>query len=133
MRWWLAAALSWTLLILAVCWFPMEMFPSGIGEEHPEAFPHFDKVVHAGIFAVFGLLWLRALPGKARYLVVVAAGAALALVTEYGQSLPIIGRDGDVVDGLFDVLGVLSAYPLSMLLFRRQRDEEPVASIATSR
>lgn len=132
MRLWLAAALFWTLLIMAVCWVPIGMFPTGGGGEHPRAFPHLDKVVHAGIFAIFGLLWLRALPGKARFLVVAAAGLALAVVTEYGQSLPIVGRDGDVADGVCDVIGVVLAYPLFLLFFRRTRDERPLPSIATS-
>jgi VanZ family protein len=129
MRWWFAAAVFWTLLIMAVCWLPIPMFPTGIGGEHPKSFPHFDKVVHASIFAVFGLLWLRVIPGNRRFLVVMVAGAALAVITEYGQSLPIIGRDGDVADGLADVCGVFLAYPLSMLLFRRVREEPPVASM----
>lgn len=132
MRWWLAAAVFWTLLIMAVCWLPMPMFPMGTGGEHPKRFPHLDKVVHAGIFAVFGLLWLRVIPGKHRFLVVVAAGAALAAITEFGQNLPIIGRDGEVADGLFDVLGVFLAYPLAMLFFRRLRDEEPLSAVANA-
>lgn len=129
MRWWLTAAVFWTLLIMVVCWLPMPMFPIGTGGEHPKRFPHLDKAVHAGIFVVFGLLWLRVIPGPRRFLVVVAAGAALAAVTEFGQNLPIIGRDGELTDGLFDVLGVFLAYPLATFLFRRVRDEQPVVSI----
>ena len=131
MRLWLAAALFWTLIIMAVCWIPITVLQNGIGDEHPKAFPHFDKVVHAGIFAVFGLLWLRTVPGKARYLVVLAAGAVLAVITEYGQSLPIIGRDGDVADGVCDVLGVVLACPVFMLFFRRVRAERPEASMTS--
>jgi VanZ family protein len=128
MRMWLAAALFWTLVIMAVCWLPLPMFPIGTGGEHPKRFPHLDKVVHAGIFAVFGLLWLRVIPGKHRFLVVVAAGAALALITEYGQSLPIVGRDGELADGLADVLGVFLAYPLAALVFGRERSAKAVAT-----
>lgn len=129
MRLWLAAALFWTFLIMAVCWLPLPMFPMGTGGEHPRAFPHLDKVVHASIFAVFGLLWLGAIPGRHRFLVVMAAGMALAVITEFGQSLPIVGRDGDVSDGVCDVIGVFLAYPLALMLFRRVRDEQPVASV----
>ncbi len=131
MRLRLAAAMCWTLLILAMCWVPVGMLSIGGGGEHPKAFPNLDKVVHAGVFAVFGLLWLRAIPGNARFFVVLAAGLALAVVTEYGQSLPIIGRDGDVVDGVSDVVGVVLAYPLFLWFSRRARDARPVAAVAT--
>ena len=74
MRWWLAAAVFWTLAIMAVCWLPLAMFTGGDGGEHPRLIPHFDKIVHAGIFAVFGILWLHVIPGKWRFPVVVLAG-----------------------------------------------------------
>lgn len=132
MRLWLAAALFWTFLILVMCWIPMGFLFIGGGGEHPKAFRHLDKVVHAGVFVVFGLLWLRVIPGNARFFVVLAAGLTLAAATEYGQSLPIVGRDGDVVDGLSDMAGVVLAYPLFLLLSRRARDEKPVAAVVTS-
>ena len=129
MRWWLAAAVFWSLAIMAVCWLPLPMFTGGDGGEHPRLIPHFDKIVHAGIFAVFGVLWLRVIPGKWRFPVVVLAGAALAAVTEVGQSLPIVGRDGDWADGLADVAGALISYPLATILSRRAEVEveKPVA------
>jgi hypothetical protein len=126
MRWWLAAAVFWTLAIMAVCWLPLPMFPGGGGGEHPRLIPHFDKIVHASIFAVFGVLWLRVIPGKWRFPVVVLAGAALAAVTEAGQNLPIVGRDGEWADGLADIAGVLISYPLATFLSRRNAVEKPV-------
>lgn len=131
MRSWLAAVF-WTLLILAVCWLPLPMFPLGDGGEHPKRFPHLDKVFHAGIFAVFALLWLRASSARIRFVAVVLAGIALAAITEYGQSLPIVGRDGDVADGMSDVLGVLLACPLALHLSRRGGVEPPVAAAASN-
>jgi VanZ family protein len=127
MRWWLAAAVFWTLAIMAACWLPLPMFPGGSGGERASRIPHIDKVVHASIFAVFGVLWLRAISGRWRFLVVILAGAALAAVTELAQNLPIVGRDGELGDGLCDVVGVLISYPLAAFLFRRLEVEEPVA------
>jgi VanZ family protein len=124
--------MCWTFLIMAICWLPIGMLTPGGGGEHPRAFPHLDKVVHAGVFTVFGVLWLLSIPGKSRFLVVLAAGAALAGATEYGQSLPIIGRDADVADGVADVVGVALAFPVFLVLLRRGCVERPVAAIATS-
>jgi VanZ family protein len=129
MRSWLAAAVFWTLLIMALCWLPIPMLTWGgdVGE-HTKRFPHLDKVIHVGIFAVFGVLWMRALSVDRRFLIVLAAGVALAVITEVGQNLPIVGRDGELADGVFDVLGVLLAYPLALFIFRAQPAEPPLAT-----
>jgi len=127
MRWWLAAAVFWTLLIMAACWLTLPIFGGGGGDESGARIPHFDKIIHASMFAVFGVLWLRVIPGKWRFLAVVLAGTAFAAVTEVVQNLPIIARDGEWADGLADVAGVLIAFPLTTLLFRREQVEKPVA------
>ncbi len=102
----------------------------GGGDEHSRSLPHVDKVVHASIFAVFGLLWLRVIPGRKRYILVALGGVALALITEVVQSLPIVGRDGELADGLFDTLGVLLAYPVDYYFFRGRDEPEVLVGAA---
>lgn len=74
---------------------------------------HFDKVIHLGIFGVFALLWLRALPHLSqRFLRIGVAGAALAAITEIVQNLPIVHRDGELSDWVADMIGLLLAMTL---------------------
>jgi hypothetical protein len=60
------------------------------------------------MFLVFAVLWLEATRGKpGRAAWVAAAGIAFAVVTELGQTIPVLKRDGEIADGLADSAGVL--------------------------
>ena len=103
------AAILWVFVILLLCWTPRIWIEAPQG---PRFFlleiPHLDKIVHLGIFTVFALLWMHALPGGHKsILFVVAFGLGLAVVTEIVQNVPIINRQGDFVDGTVDLLGAL--------------------------
>jgi hypothetical protein len=120
MRLRLLSALLWTLVILVLCWTPDVMLPV---VEGPDTYLfrviHIDKFVHAGLFAVFSVLWLRALPvGNRRFLWVALAGAALAALTEIVQNVPIIHREGEVSDAVADFVGVLLGFPIFLCLER---------------
>jgi len=107
-------AWSWTASILALCWFPRSLMPVKEAGPGPIGIPHLDKVVHFGLFAVFALLWARATGHQLRR--VFLAGCGLAILTELGQMVPVVGRDAGLDDGLADVVGVaagLGAYLLS--------------------
>ena len=119
---WLAVA--WTLIVFGICWTPRTMMP--VAEDLPKPFllQHLDKVVHFGAFAVFGLAWIAAAPGRAGR--VTAAGVAAAVLSELGQATPLVNRDAEWGDGLADVLGVFAGQdnpefvgsPLSEAQFR---------------
>ena len=108
-------------LASAICWTPDVYLP--VREE-----PSFlelilpipiDKVVHAGIFVVFAVLWLRGLNGERRWFPwLLAGGVALAAVSELGQNLPIVHRDGEFADGFADVIGLLLGFPVFFVLER---------------
>jgi hypothetical protein len=120
MRLRLIAAVLWTLVIMVLCWTPDVLLPV---PEGPESYLfdiiHIDKFVHAGLFAVFAVLWLRALPsGMARFLWVGLGGAALAALTEIVQNVPIIHREGEFADAIADFVGVLLGFPLFLWLER---------------
>ena len=109
----LISAVLWTLVILILCWTPEVYLPI---DENPSSWKimlHLDKVVHLGIFAVFSVLWLRALHcGRKAYLGVAALGLVLAGLTEVVQQLPIIHREGEVQDAAADFAGVVLGFPL---------------------
>ncbi len=120
MRLRLLSAVLWTLVILVLCWTPDVMLPV---VEEPNSYlfrvVHIDKFVHAGLFAVFSVLWLRALPaGRARFLWVAMGGAALAAITEIVQNAPIIQREAEFSDAVADFVGVLLGIPLFLWIER---------------
>ncbi len=113
MRLRVVVAVLWTIVILVTCWTPQAMIPVSEGPGSLIHNLHLDKFVHAGIFAVFTVLWLRVRPaGKMMYLWVLLAGTALAALTEIVQNLPIINREGEFQDALADFAGVLLGFPM---------------------
>jgi hypothetical protein len=104
----LSLAVLWTLLILALCWTPADWLPVKEGEGSGWEIPYMDKMVHAGLFVGFAVLWMEALAGKGRRELRVAVAAfALAAISELGQLIPAIKRDGEFADAAADFVGVL--------------------------
>jgi uncharacterized membrane protein YccC len=99
-------AFFWTLVILALCWIPYEWVQSVENGSSWFEIPNLDKVIHWGIFAIFSVLWLRLGSSRWRYAWVGLGGLALAVISEMGQNLPVIGRDGDVGDAITDLIGI---------------------------
>ena len=89
----------WTFLILAACTWPGKDIPTA-----PAA--GFDKIVHAGLFFVWIILWLLAYPGKSK-LIIVVAGMLYGIGLEFYQQLLPFGRTFDWWDALADAVGVL--------------------------
>lgn len=103
-------AWGWTALILVACWLPSRHVPEDDLGGLEFRIPHLDKVIHATLFAGFGYLWLMAgRPGWIRAAGLWAAGVALAVATELGQGLEVVGRDPTLGDGLADVVGLTLA------------------------
>ena len=92
-------ALAWTVLVLVLCWIPGRW----LGREGPGG--QSDKLAHAGMFVVFSWLWAWAVAPSMRTARILGAGLLLALVTEVGQAVPLIGRDPDPFDALADSIG----------------------------
>lgn len=109
----LISAVLWTLLILILCWTPEPYLPVNEDPNSWKILLHLDKVVHLGIFAVFAVLWLRALPrSRKTFCFIALAGLVLAGVTEAVQNLPIIQREGEFQDAVADFAGILLGFPL---------------------
>lgn len=93
-------ALVWSLAILAACSIPGDAF----GDYESLLFS-FDKLGHLLMFAVFGVLWARAAPGRLG--AVLLGGVAFAFASEGWQTLLPFERAGDLLDVLADVVGLL--------------------------
>ena len=105
----LSLAILWTIMILAMCWTPADWLP--VKQEQESSWlniPHFDKIVHGGLFVVFAVLWMGALAGRAKRIAwVAAAGLFVAAISELGQLIPAVNRDGELMDFVADSTGVL--------------------------
>lgn len=66
--------------------------------------PHFDKVVHFGIFCVYAILWALAISSTRWIWIVSATGILLGGATELLQSF-VRGRQYDPYDLLADAIG----------------------------
>lgn len=105
----------WTLLILVVSWIPNQRLPSESINEFSLQIPHLDKWVHAGMFGVFGFLWLfSGSVSRGRVAMILSAGLGLALLTELGQGLDLVGRETSLGDGLADLAGLILAVGLGL-------------------
>lgn len=109
-------AVLWTFVILTLCWMPRGMVNRLEQETSWFETRHFDKFVHAAIFTVFSILWIRASTSTRRRLWTAVAAAVLAVVTEVVQELGFIGRDGNIPDALTDLAGALAGLALAGLV-----------------
>lgn len=106
-------AAAWTLVILALCSIPGPSLPD-------TEILSYDKLGHAGMFAVFGWLWAWAVP-DVHVGWVLAAGVAFAVFTEVYQGLLPFDRTPDLFDALADLLGLLAGLLACRLWRRRAR------------
>jgi len=109
-RW---AALLWTLGIVAACLLPASTLQT------VEPAVGVDKVVHFGLFAGFGALWMRVMcpPNsthstsdiRRRTFWFALAGAAFAVGTEGLQQVAPVRRVADPFDVVADLAGLVTA------------------------
>jgi hypothetical protein len=117
-------AVLWTLGIVAACSIPA----TSLSPIKPALSA--DKAIHFGLFAGFGLLWMRGLcpPGacaslRRHSLRLLGWGSLFAVGTEVYQHLMPIQRRGDPYDALADGGGLLVAVGLYALVVRRRADQ----------
>lgn len=106
-RYRLVMAILWTLVIMTLCWLPRDAVREIEGQSTWFELANLDKVVHAGIFVCFAILWTRVSLVRRRFVWTALGGVALAVVTEIVQGLPAVGRDGSFADGMTDIVGLV--------------------------
>lgn len=73
-------------------------------------FPHSDKLIHAGLFAVGGMLLAFAIGSlRSAWFAVILWAVVLGGGTEYLQHCCVIGRSGELADIVADVIGAVSS------------------------
>lgn len=118
-------AVGWTLIIFILLALPGQMFP----KEQGFKIPNFDKVVHAGIFTVFVLLWCfyystKQLPLQKLlriFFYIFIIGASYGIGMEYVQKYFIPFRDFDTGDIISDLIGSGLGYGISNVRFIREK------------
>ena len=112
----LATALTWSFVLMVMCWLPRAVVREAQGGGTFLQLPHFDKLVHGMSFAIFALLWMRVFVGRCRAIWVFGVGSLLAALTELVQELPMVGRDASFGDGFADLVGLMIGVGLSRWL-----------------
>ncbi len=106
-------SLLWALIILILCGAPSSGFPSSRFFN----IPHFDKIVHFGLYVVFALLLvsenntLRNKGGITKRSIFIALTIAIlyGLLIEILQRYVFISRGADLLDFLANTLGAIFA------------------------
>src|SRR5262249_2050255 len=101
------AAVIWTVAILALCWTPSFVVRKVENGSFFRPPPDIDKVIHAGIFFVLAILWLRVSRSRRAIWVLILGGFALGVISEIGQMMPFVQRNANLFDLIFDCLGLL--------------------------
>lgn len=99
------AALGWTVVMFIGCSIP--------GSGLPSALTNRDKLLHVGIFLIFGFLWHRV---GYRAWAVLLAGAAYGLLIEIWQGVMPINRSFDLYDALADTAGTALGIGLAWVM-----------------
>jgi VanZ like family len=107
--------MSWTIVIMVLCWIPRAAIHKLEYGSIWLKVLNFDKVVHAGIFVVFSLLWVRVWSSPRQRLWAILGGFGLAVLTEIGQMVPAVRRDASIADALADCAGVLAGIAVAPL------------------
>jgi len=112
----LATAVIWSGLILVLCWIPFR-YVQQIEKKSPWfQIPDLDKVIHAGLFMILAILWLRfALPRRPIWAVLLGC-FALGALSELVQMLPIINRTAELYDLATDCVGVVVGVAIAPLV-----------------
>ena len=102
-------ALAWTLVILALCWWPRAYMGIIERPDRPFFVPNVDKLVHLGMFAGFAFLGMRvgSSATRARGVAILLVGGGVAVLTEMVQNTRFVNRDGNAADALADVVGLV--------------------------
>jgi len=100
-------AIVWTVVIMVLCWLPHTIVKEVEDESSFFKIPNLDKLIHISIFVLFSILWTRVWSSRRAYLWIMLGGIALGLITEIGQSVPIVNRDTNLGDMAADVVAVL--------------------------
>ena len=109
--------LLWTILILILCLMPksVEPQPSWLTK-----IPHFDKLIHFGLYTVLGFLYYISNPRQSLLFFVLVCLYAFILGGSIELIQPCVGRSCELLDLVTDMLGIIigSAFDYSIVKSR---------------
>ena len=101
----------WAVIIFILCSIPGDDLP----KTSMVSIPHFDKMVHFGMFFIMGIFLIAELRYQTNFKKPTRVTIALSLITIYGGFIEYLqqnfftNRSGDLVDLLADILGGIMA------------------------
>jgi VanZ family protein len=117
---WLPPVL-WGLVI-----FVLSLMPGGQGNMLLFGIPHFDKVGHFGMYAIWAFLICMALsgypllPGRKAFWLTVILGAITGVGLEYGQYFMHQGRSFELADMIANAFGAVIGAVCGFMYFSRK-------------
>jgi len=116
-KYWLS--IIWSIIIIIFCSLPN----SNIPRNRIISIPHFDKIIHFGIYFILSLLILyetKIKIGKKKTVFIFTSifSFVLGLLIEIEQHYLINSRTGDLYDLIADVLGTITGIIFFVLLTR---------------
>jgi glycopeptide antibiotics resistance protein len=112
--------IAWTVFIMVLFLIPSQNIPGS------REIPHLDKAVHIVFFMVFTILFMRDMLKIKRLkiipisyiLITLLVVLSLAIMVEGLQDIMKLGREGDIVDIFYDLLGFWVGMLFLFLIFR---------------
>ncbi len=112
----LATAVIWSGLILVLCWTPYQYIREIENKSPWFQIPDLDKAIHAGLFVILAILWLRfALPRRPIWALLLGC-FVLGALSEIVQMLPILNRTAELYDLATDCVGVVVGLAIAPLV-----------------
>ncbi len=101
--------ITWTALIIILLLIPAKQI-----SKSEILIPHIDKIIHFGIFSLWGIIFQTETKSKFRVLYTVLIGSGFAVVSEFAQKYLTTTRTFDYFDILADFIGII----ISIFIFR---------------
>lgn len=107
-------AIAWSIVILILCLLPKSDLP----DDSWISIPHFDKLVHFGLFFVLYLTLRYAAPQSwiGNILICVAYGCAIEIAQEIAEN----GRSAEWLDLMADAIGATFAAAFALIVRRKR-------------
>ena len=124
-------ALLWAILIYVLLTLPGKDF----ADSSLEKIPHFDKVVHMGLFGA-QVFWLclplarRRAPNSVILIWLTIAAIVFGILMEYVQKYFTTDRSFDWTDMVADGVGAILGYFCMRFIFRQYQKKHPISSLS---
>ena len=103
----------WTSVILILCLLPKSSEPT---EFWLFKLPHFDKIVHIGLYSILGFIMMFDTNKRIKYAFYICIGYSIFLGETIELIQPLVGRTNELTDLCANVIGCLLGILLNIYL-----------------